>query len=69
MNDLLKTPAELAAEGKTLPCGFSLKTKFLERLRHYRSCEHAYCQQRAGEARKLAGLLAAGMKRQKEMVR
>lgn len=62
-----KTPAELIADGeKTLPCGYPLDAPFKERLRHYMECQDEYCASRFGDARAVAGQIAAALRRTKD---
>lgn len=58
------TPAQLIKAGVwNLPCGFSLAKPFRERLPHYRSCKHGYCQARLQASEKIAVVLRKAMRK------
>ena len=63
-------------KSSTLPCGYPIAPKSMPavkkreadkaRLRHQRTCPHAYCRWRARAARRMGALLAAELRRQQE---
>lgn len=63
-----RDPGQLLAAGETsLPCGFPLqagKDGFASRLRHYRTCQDTYCQDRAAWARHIAAKIVDDLRRQ-----
>jgi len=59
-----RTPYDLLQAGiDSLPCGFSLRHAFRDRLRHYKNCPDAYCQNRLRESRNVSMMLADAIRR------
>jgi len=53
-DNMIGIPPRLLPTSK-LPCGYDRnKHSFGHRLKHYRACQHPYCQWRAAEADEIA---------------